>query len=478
MPVNVRRFCTSVLLAFTVFGAASMAQTQPQTTPPAESQAATAPPQTIPIKAPTSAEIMRDRISKAKAFIAVGNHSAAIYELENIRRETSDQSVQAVTHVLLMNSYLEQGDYKRAQDLLTQAFNIQKTNRPGSADIYNAVAAQVTKCSRAKLERYRSLGLSVSDRNLPLEAVNDVERMRETLELVISQAKEMGKDAGKTNTAMAMIEEASTSRSALARDEYDARRWTDEVADSREEIANSRSVITSAVDGTAMPNSVNAQNAALNAAANRPDPLPPTVSSSTLSSSADRPVQQPPANIAAANTGQGSLQAREAAMITTSKPEPADKTAAAAATPEKAETAVSKPSQETEKPIVVQNQPRGNSPAAKQADNTSEPAKTEGPAEGARTEGPIDVGPLIDYATKRSAAVYPPVARSMRTTGVVRVEITIDELGAVAEVQEASGPMLLQAAAKDAIRKWRFKPFLRNGQPVRAIGFVNFNFSL
>jgi protein TonB len=66
----------------------------------------------------------------------------------------------------------------------------------------------------------------------------------------------------------------------------------------------------------------------------------------------------------------------------------------------------------------------------------------------------------------------------MRTTGVVRVDITIDENGDVAEVQKTSGPPLLQGAAKDAIKKWRFKPFVRDGQPVKAIGFVNFNFAL
>jgi hypothetical protein len=37
---------------------------------------------------------------------------------------------------------------------------------------------------------------------------------------------------------------------------------------------------------------------------------------------------------------------------------------------------------------------------------------------------------------------------------------------------------MLQAAAKDAIRKWKFKPFMRDGQPVRATGFVSFNFAL
>src|SRR5687768_11126208 len=170
MPVNVRRFCTFALLSLITSGVAVHAQT-PQQSPPAEAQAA----QTIPIKAaPTSAEIMRDRISKAKAFIAVRNYNAAVYELENIRRETSDPSVQAVATVLLMNSYLEQGDYKRAQDFLTQAFNTQKTNRAGAADIYNAVAGQVIKGARSKVERYRSLGLMVADRNLPLEAVTAI----------------------------------------------------------------------------------------------------------------------------------------------------------------------------------------------------------------------------------------------------------------------------------------------------------------
>ena len=37
---------------------------------------------------PTSGDVMRERISKAKAFIAVRNYNAAIYELENIRKET------------------------------------------------------------------------------------------------------------------------------------------------------------------------------------------------------------------------------------------------------------------------------------------------------------------------------------------------------------------------------------------------------
>lgn len=406
--------------------------------------------------------MMRERISKAKAFIAVRNYNAAIYELENIRRETSDQSVQAVTTVLLMNSYLEQGDYKRAQDFLTQAFNTQKTNKVGAADIYNAIAGQVIKGARTKVERYKSLGLMIADRNLPLEAVNDVERMRETLELVITQAKENGKETAKANSAMALLEEASTSRSMIARDDYDAKRWKDEVADSREQLANSRSVITNAVDGTTSPNVAPPQTVAVN----NPQvqtPSQPASNQPLVTKIVDsRPVNAPPVASTSTARPNDNIVAATDKLIT---PQPPKSEQSRTEQPK-----VEQPKKEDPpRQIVVQNVPVEAPETAKQTGSAAETPKT---------EGPIDVGSLIAYATKQTSPLYPPAAKSMRSTGVVRVEVTVDENGQVAEVQKTSGPPMLQTAAKDAIRKWRFKPFTRDGQPVRAVGFVNFNFSL
>ena len=70
------------------------------------------------------------------------------------------------------------------------------------------------------------------------------------------------------------------------------------------------------------------------------------------------------------------------------------------------------------------------------------------------------------------------MARNMRLTGVVKVELIIDESGQVTQVQNTSGPAMLQRAAMDAAKKWRFKPFTRDGQATKATGFVSFNFSL
>src|SRR4051794_1536720 len=115
MPLNVRRCCTSLFLVLVSLVIFAGAQTPSQTAPPQTKPISM--PVTAPMQpAPTSGDVMRERIGKAKAYIAVRNYSAAIYELENIRRESGDPSLRGVVNVLLMNSYLEQGDFKRAQD--------------------------------------------------------------------------------------------------------------------------------------------------------------------------------------------------------------------------------------------------------------------------------------------------------------------------------------------------------------------------
>ncbi len=95
-----------------------------------------------------------------------------------------------------------------------------------------------------------------------------------------------------------------------------------------------------------------------------------------------------------------------------------------------------------------------------------------------KDNSPMAVGSLVEYATQKSNPIYPVTAKSMRMTGVVRIEVMVDEEGQVAEVQKSSGPSLLRGAATDAVRKWRFKPFIRDGEPVKATGFVSFNFTL
>ncbi|CAN5492870.1 hypothetical protein BH10ACI2_BH10ACI2_08840 [soil metagenome] len=431
MPLNVRRYYTSVLLVLFCFMIAGHAQTVPAPSP------------AIAAPAPTSGDIMRERISKAKAFIVVRNYNAAIYELENIRKESGDPTVQGVVNVLLMNSYLEQGDYKRAQDLLNEFYKIQKTTKPNAVASYIAVAGQVVKGARNRAERYRALGLSVSDRTLPLEALNDLEKMRETVEIVITQSKEIGADKAKSADGMAMLEEASNSRGMIARDDYDARHWKDEVADTREKMASSRSVVLSAVENTPTDAPTNNLTAAANKAAEIASAQPPVITPNTGDQA---PVYQP----VAAPTREREVK-------------PVEK--------QPSETVVAN----NDKPVYVPSAPPTQKPEPKAEESKQLIEDITTPV---NDGSPLNVGSLVAYATKQAPAVYPQVARTMRASGVVKVEVTVDEKGDVSDVQTASGPSLLQGAAKDAIKKWKFTPFVRNGQPVKATGFVSFNFSL
>ncbi|MDQ3321992.1 MAG: energy transducer TonB [Acidobacteriota bacterium] len=440
MPLNVRRLCTSILLIFT-FGFIISAQT-----------------------APSSADVMRQRVAKAKAYIVVKNYNAAIYELENIRRETSEPTVHGVTNVLLMNSYLEQGDYKRAQDFLKDVSSPQKIARQNGAASYFAVAGQVVRGARTQLERYKSLGLSVSDRNLPIEATVDVQKMRETLEMIVAQSKILGADKKQTSDAMALLEEATNARGSLAKDGYDAKRWKDEAADAREQLANSRSVIVNAAGEptTELPMS----NAAMatNLPANNQNPTAPPspqvapVFQPVQGSSGNAVNQTPVSN----NISQPANDA--ARTVKEKKPVEAPKT-----TVENAENKILQTRSRR-----VENTNAGT--PSNQANNASSVPVSALSAP--KSDSPLIVGSLVDYATQKSNPVYPPAARSMRTSGVVRVELMVDESGQVAEVQKTSGPALLQRAATDAVKKWKFKPFVRDGEPVKATGFVSFNFSL
>jgi TonB family protein len=62
-------------------------------------------------------------------------------------------------------------------------------------------------------------------------------------------------------------------------------------------------------------------------------------------------------------------------------------------------------------------------------------------------------------------AIYPEDARKANIKGVVTLNIAIGTDGNVLEVRPISGPDELTSAAVDAVKWWRFKPYLVNGQP-------------
>lgn len=87
-------------------------------------------------------------------------------------------------------------------------------------------------------------------------------------------------------------------------------------------------------------------------------------------------------------------------------------------------------------------------------------------------------GVIAGNAQVRVAPDYPALARNSNITGEVRVEILISEDGKVISTKVLGGHALLQKAALDAARQWKFNPTLLNNTPVKVQGVITFRFSL
>lgn len=95
--------------------------------------------------------------------------------------------------------------------------------------------------------------------------------------------------------------------------------------------------------------------------------------------------------------------------------------------------------------------------------------------------GPVRVGGQIREPTllHRVEPIYPPVAVHARLTGTVILEALVDAQGNVAEVTVLrSANALLDRAAVDAVRQWRYSPLVLNGIPERFLLTVALRFNL
>ena len=61
---------------------------------------------------------------------------------------------------------------------------------------------------------------------------------------------------------------------------------------------------------------------------------------------------------------------------------------------------------------------------------------------------------------------YPQGAGDLRENSFVIVHVAISRSGTVFPMRVVSGPSRLQTEAMDAVRQWRYKPFLREGEPL------------
>ena len=112
----------------------------------------------------------------------------------------------------------------------------------------------------------------------------------------------------------------------------------------------------------------------------------------------------------------------------------------------------------------------------------SEPAKpnpdTPSPSSAPSSSSPPSSAPSSSPAlpdstkielVKGERAIYPLAAEEQKLQGQVWVRLHISEAGDIEGVDVLSGDPILAAAAVSAIKKWKFKPYIKNGHPVKVL---------
>ena len=102
-----------------------------------------------------------------------------------------------------------------------------------------------------------------------------------------------------------------------------------------------------------------------------------------------------------------------------------------------------------------------------------------GPAAAASGSAPLRVGG--DIAEPRKIVdvkpVYPQAAQDAKISGIVILEVIIDTTGGVRDAKVLRSQPMLDQAALDAVKQWRFTPTLLNGAPQEVIMTVTMNFT-
>ncbi|HET9272232.1 MAG TPA: TonB family protein [Vicinamibacterales bacterium] len=103
-----------------------------------------------------------------------------------------------------------------------------------------------------------------------------------------------------------------------------------------------------------------------------------------------------------------------------------------------------------------------------------------GPAAAAGGSTPIRVGGNIAEPRKIMDVkpVYPQAAQDAKVQGVVILEVVIDTTGGIRDAKVLRSIPMLDQAALDAVKQWRFTPTLLNGAPQEVIMTVTMSFTL
>lgn len=91
---------------------------------------------------------------------------------------------------------------------------------------------------------------------------------------------------------------------------------------------------------------------------------------------------------------------------------------------------------------------------------------------------PVSGGVLNGTALSLPSPLYPETAKRLGTSGLVTVDVVVDETGKVISARATTGPNVLRDVAVQAAMRARFSPTKLSGQPVKVTGIINYKFAL
>jgi protein TonB len=90
----------------------------------------------------------------------------------------------------------------------------------------------------------------------------------------------------------------------------------------------------------------------------------------------------------------------------------------------------------------------------------------------------VSAGVMVRNKITGKNPKYPREAKKGHVEGRVVLAATISDSGEVESLCVIQGPAMLQQAALDAVKTWKYKPFLLNGMPREVKTQINIDFSL
>ena len=102
------------------------------------------------------------------------------------------------------------------------------------------------------------------------------------------------------------------------------------------------------------------------------------------------------------------------------------------------------------------------------------------PPDPPKQSGPVRIAqlPVAPRKTVDARPVYPEIARSARVEGTVVMEAVLDPSGHVTQIRVIRSIPLLDQAAIDAVRQWRYTASVYNGRPVSVLMTITIRFTL